>query len=74
MHRKMSDCTREILAKQIALKQVPKVYGVAYSTCRQWIREGRLKAYRAKGGRQVYVRVADIEAMFVQVGGEDSAS
>lgn len=67
----MSDHTREVLAKQIALKQITKVYGVPYSTARQWIREGRLKAYRVKGGRQVFVRIADIEAMFAQVGGED---
>ena len=57
--------------KMIPLKEVEPTYGVAYSTARQWIREGRLKAYRVKQGRQVYVKVADIEAIFVRLGGED---
>lgn len=57
--------------RTIPLKQVPDTYGIPYSTARQWIREGRLKGYKVPGGRQVYVRVEDIEAIFVQIGGEE---
>lgn len=57
--------------KMIRLRQIEPTYGVPYSTIRQWIYEGRLPAYRPKGGRQVFVRVEDLEALFVRVGGED---
>lgn len=60
-----------ISPKMIPLKEVEPTYGVAYSTARQWIREGRLKGYRVKHGRQVYVKVEEIEALFVRIGGED---
>jgi hypothetical protein len=37
------------------------------STLRQWIREGKLPAYKV--GRHVRVYVADWEAMFTRIGG-----
>ncbi len=49
--------------KMIALKRINAVYGLPYSTCRQYIREGRLKGYRV--GTQVYVKVEDLEALFI---------
>ncbi|WP_158090862.1 helix-turn-helix domain-containing protein [Mycobacterium palustre] len=49
----------------IPLKDVHPRYGIPYSTVRQWIREGRLKGYRVAGGRQVFVRVDELEALFV---------
>jgi excisionase family DNA binding protein len=49
--------------KMLPLKRINAVYGLPYSTVRQYIREGRLKAYRV--GTQVYVKVEDLEALFV---------
>lgn len=51
--------------KSIALKHIQPTYGIPYSTTRQWIREGRLPAYRVRGGRQVYVLIEELEALFV---------
>lgn len=51
--------------KMVPLKEIHATYGIPYSTARQWIREGKLKAYRPGGGRQVYVKVEDVEALFV---------
>ncbi len=49
--------------KMLPLRKITPIYGLPYSTCRQYIREGRLKGYRV--GTQVYVKVEDLEALFV---------
>ncbi|WP_219067113.1 helix-turn-helix domain-containing protein [Candidatus Mycobacterium methanotrophicum] len=51
--------------KSIPLRDIQATYGIPYSTTRQWIREGKLKGYRVAGGRQVYVLLDDLEALFV---------
>ncbi|WP_082968402.1 helix-turn-helix domain-containing protein [Mycobacterium scrofulaceum] len=58
----MSTTTKPV---SIPLQDVRGRYGIPYSTVRQWIREGRLKGYRVAGGRQVYIRTDELEALFV---------
>jgi excisionase family DNA binding protein len=55
----------------ITLTRASKVYDIPHSTLRQWIREGRLKAYRIAGGRQVRIYIEDLEALFIRIGGDD---
>ncbi len=59
------------LRPAITIQRASKLYDIAYSTLRQWIREGKLPAWKVAGGRQVRVFVADLEALFVRVGGDD---
>ena len=55
----------------ITIQRAAKTYDIAYSTLRQWIREGRLPAYKIASGRQVRVYIEDLEALFVPVHGDD---
>ena len=59
------------LKPAITIQRASKTYDIAYSTLRQWIREGRLPAYKLANGRQVRVRIEDLEALFIPVGGDD---
>ena len=59
------------LKQAITIQRAVKTYDIAYSTLRQWIREGRLAAYRVANGRQVRVYVEDLEKLFVRIGGDD---
>jgi excisionase family DNA binding protein len=54
------------LAQYVDLRTVTARTGIAYSTLRQWISSGDLKAYRLPGN-QIRVRVEDVQAMFVPV-------
>lgn len=55
----------------ITLTRASKTFDIPHSTLRQWIREGRLPAYRIAGGRQVRIYIEDLEALFVRIGGDD---
>lgn len=59
------------LKPAITIQRASKTFDIPYSTLRQWIREGRLPAYRIANGRQVRVYVEDLEALFVRIGGDD---
>ncbi|MGO9154651.1 excisionase family DNA-binding protein [Mycobacterium sp.] len=59
------------LKPAITIQRIVKTYDIPYSTVRQWIREGRLPAYRVANGRQVRVYVKDFEKLFIRIGGDD---
>ena len=49
------------------LQQIHNSTGAGYSTLRAAVRTGRLPAFRMRGGRRLYVRVADAQALFQPV-------
>lgn len=64
-----------VAAKQSTDPPIPQYITVAQlvdranlppSTVRQWIREGRLRAFKV--GRHVRIRVEDVEALFKEIG------
>ncbi len=57
------------LKESVDLKTESRVTGIAYSTLREWIAKGELPAYLVNG-RRVRVYVADLQALFVRIGGE----
>lgn len=62
----MQSCS---LKESVDLKTASRVTGIAYSTLREWIAKGELPAYLVNG-RRVRVYVADLQALFVRIGGE----
>jgi excisionase family DNA binding protein len=59
---------RTAIGEALDLKAVEKRYGIAVRTSRDWIRTGKLPAFKVNGSL-VRVRVEDIEALFVRIGG-----
>ena len=54
------------IPQYISVAELVERANLPNSTVRQWIREGRLRAYNA--GRRIRIRVEDVEALFKQVG------
>ncbi|MCW2652028.1 MAG: hypothetical protein JWR32_3004 [Mycobacterium sp.] len=55
------------LNRYVDLKTVTQMTNVPNSTLRQWIADGRLRAYHVASSRRLRVRVQDVEALFEPV-------
>ncbi|MBZ4581102.1 excisionase family DNA-binding protein [Mycobacterium avium] len=62
----MTSAVAQQLPQLASLQQVSERTAVAISTLRDWVRDGRLPAYRLPGNN-LRVRVADVEALLVPV-------
>ena len=58
-----------VIRRTPSLKQIEAEYGIAQRTSRAWIAVGKLKACKVAGSL-VRIRVEDLEALFVQIGGD----
>jgi excisionase family DNA binding protein len=57
--------TATSLPESVDLRTASGRTGIAYSTLRQWVTEGRLAAYKLPNGR-IRVRVDDLNALFTR--------
>ncbi len=54
------------LPKMVDLRTIERDLGIPYSTLRQWVAEGKLRAFKV-GPKAVRVRVSDLEALITPV-------
>ncbi|MGO9155889.1 helix-turn-helix domain-containing protein [Mycobacterium sp.] len=64
----MPSSSSAAIGEALDLKTIQKRYGIAVRTSRDWIRTGKLPAYKVNGSL-VRVRVEDVEALFTPIGG-----
>ncbi|MGO8767966.1 MAG: excisionase family DNA-binding protein [Mycobacterium sp.] len=57
------------IPQYITVQELVDRANLPISSVRQWIREGRLRAYKVKGSRHVRILLSDVEALFEEIGG-----
>jgi excisionase family DNA binding protein len=64
--RRRPDLDEPPMRRSVDLRTLSKMFGIPYSTLRQWIRDGRLKAYKVANAR-IRVYVDEFESLFTPV-------